>query len=109
MELTGITKQDNWNYSVPVYAITNAGLYKVNDAHLALVRGSKEIMENNQEGFITEDLVAVIIEYLKSVNVGELASRETSTAITNFEQGLMWLEKRAKDRAKRGVQATYKK
>jgi len=38
-----------------------------------------------------------------------MASRETSMAITKLDEALMWIDKRAQDRALRGVQGTYKK
>lgn len=97
-------------YNIPVYAVTNEGLISVGEMDLKFCKGNKEDESViRQEGFFTETLIAVAIKYLQENNVGDLASRETSIAITNLEQGLMWLQKRADDRALRGVQGTYQK
>jgi hypothetical protein len=97
-------------YELPVYKVTNEGLQDAGTFVLNFCKGNKDDESAlRQEGFFTETLLAACIKYLQENNVGELASRETSTAITNIEQGLMWLERRSKDRAARGVQGTYAK
>lgn len=58
---------------------------------------------------LTESLLEAARQYLVSVNVGDLSSRETSTAITKIDEALMWLNKRASDRKRRQVQGTYDK
>ncbi len=97
-------------YTVPTYEITNNGIEDGIGATINFCKGNR----NNesflrQEGFFTETLIAVAKKYLETVNVGELASRDTSMAITKLDEALMWINKRAEDRKERGVQATYNK
>lgn len=104
------TIQEKATYAVPRFEVTDSGLEQVTDATIHFCKGNKaDPTAFRQAGFFTETLIAVCVQYLKENNVGDLASRETSTAITQFEQGLMWLGKRAADRKARGVQGTYQK
>jgi hypothetical protein len=97
-------------YEVPLFRVTDTGLECCDLTDIRFCKGNKEDPSvPRQTGFFTETLIAVCVQYLKENNVGDLASRETSTAITQFEQGLMWLGKRAADRKARGVQGTYQK
>lgn len=97
-------------YEVPTFQVTNEGLTDSNPALIHFCKGNKEDESvPRQEGFFTETLIAVAKKYLEENNVGELSSREGSMAITKLDEALMWIEKRAKDRALRGVQGTYKK
>lgn len=97
-------------YAVNTYVVTNDGMANGAGALIKFCKGNREDESvPRQEGFFTETLIAVSKKYLEDNNVGELASREGSMAITNLDQALMWIEKRAKDRAARGVQGTYKK
>lgn len=62
-----------------------------------------------QEGVFVESLIELLIDRLKTVNTGELATRETSITITKLEEAQLWLDKRSADRANRNVQGTYSK
>lgn len=97
-------------YSIPSYRVTNEGIEDAGDITVQFCKGSKSD-ENipRSEGPFTETLIAVAKRYLEENNVGELATRETSTAITKLDEALMWLNKRAEDRKLRGVQGTYQK
>lgn len=97
-------------YEVPIFRVTNTGIEQAETTVIRFCKGNKADQSvARQTGFFTETLIAVCVQYLKENNVGDLASRETSTAITQFEQGLLWLGKRAADRKARGVQGTYQK
>lgn len=73
-------------------------------------KGNKEDSEAfRQAGFVTETLIAVAKQYLEENNVGDLSSREGSTAITKLDEALMWLNKRTQDRIDRVVLGTYQK
>jgi len=63
--------------------------------------GLREVGAN---GITEQALIAVVLDRLRSFNDGQFRCRENSVAITKFEEGLMWLEKRANDRAARGVE-----
>lgn len=99
-------------YSIPMYFVDNDGLKDAPEEDIFVIpfcKGNKEDeLAFRQTGVFTESLLQVALEYLKANNVGEVASRETSIAITKIEEALLWLGKRAEDRKMRGVQGTYK-
>ena len=99
-----------WSYYVPTYRVDNDGIKDGAGAIIDLCRGNKQD-ENapRQEGLFTETLLQVCKQYLEGVNKGDLASRETSMAITKIDEALMWIQKRADDRKLREVQGTYQK
>jgi hypothetical protein len=104
------TVREKSTYSVPRFQVTGEGILDAEPVELRFCKGNKADPEAfRQAGFFTETLLATCVQYLQENNVGELASRETSIAITNIEQALLWLGKRAADRQERGVQGTYQK
>lgn len=98
-------------YAVPQFEVTNEGLIECEERFiLKFCKGNKEDETvKRQPGFFTETLIAAAKKYLEENNVGELASLDTSMAITKLDEALMWIGKRAADRAARGVQGTYQK
>lgn len=97
-------------YRVPTYKVTNEGIVDGSGVEIVFCKGNKDSESNlRQEGMFTETLIQTALQYLQSVNVGEMASRETSMAITKLDEALMWINKRAEDRKLRGVQTTYQK
>lgn len=98
-------------YTLPEYDVTDQGLV---DSHYAFAikfcRGDKNNPSiDRQTGVFVESLLETIVHRLKTVNVGELASKETSVAITKVEEAILWLGKRSEDRRVRGVEGTYSK
>lgn len=67
------------------------------------------IQEAGVNGISQEALVAIVIDRLRSFQAGPYACRENAVALTQFEQGLMWLQKRTRDRMARGVEGTNAK
>lgn len=65
------------------------------------------IKEHGVNGITNEALLAIILHRLRVLN-HIYPCRENSLAITNIEQGLMWLEQRTKDRLSRGVEGQNK-
>lgn len=65
--------------------------------------------EGSISGVLDSDLLEMVRDRLKDFNKGEYATRENACAITHIEEALMWLNKRAEDRAERGVLGTSKK
>lgn len=97
-------------YKVPTYKITNEGIQDGAGIEINFCKGNKEDEKAlRQEGVFTETLIQTAKQYLESVNVGEMATRETSMVITKLDEALMWIAKRSEDRKLRGVQATYQK
>jgi len=118
-------KLQPYNYLVPNYTVVEGkGIELItpysdvpvgeefNGLLIKILRGSKVEGENTLpkiDGVLVEQLLAVCIDHLKTVNVGELASRETSTAITHLETAALWLMKRELDRKRNNVLGTYQK
>jgi len=97
-------------YKVPTYRIANEGIEDGAGIEIVFCKGNKEDPEAlRQEGVFTETLVQVAKQYLEAVNVGTMATHETSMVITKLDEALMWIAKRSEDRKLRGVQATYQK
>lgn len=104
------TARPGASYEIPTFKITNEGVEDGNGTLVLFCKGDKEDeVIFRQEGVFTETLIQVAKEYLETVNVGEMATRETSMVITKLDEALMWINKRAEDRKLRGVQGTYKK
>ena len=61
------------------------------------------IKENGKNGCQVDDIIEVALEFIKTAN-SSYPCRENAVAITKLEEALMWLEKRKKNRVKRGVE-----
>lgn len=97
-------------YKVPTFKVTNEGIEDGAGIDIVFCKGNKQDESDlRQEGVFTETLLQTALQYLQHVNVGELASRDTSIAITHIEDALFRLGKRAEDRKLREVQGTYQK
>ena len=96
-------------YNVPTYKIDNEGIHDGAGIQIVFCKGNKEDESAlRQEGMFTETLIQVAKQYLESVNVGAMATRETWMVITKLDEALMWIDKRSNDRKLREVQGTYK-
>ncbi len=96
-------------YKVPTYAVTNEGIVDGTAIEIKFCKGNKEDESAlRQEGVFTETLIQTVKQYLESVNVGPMQTRETSMVITKLDEALMWVDKRSSDRKLREVQGTYK-
>lgn len=97
-------------YNIPTFKVGPNGIEPGAGMEIKFCKGDKSNAEVfRQEGVFTETLIELGRTYLDSVNVGPMATRETSVAITKLDEALMWINKRAEDRKARGVQATYAK
>jgi hypothetical protein len=67
------------------------------------------VNEHGINGVTQEALLAIVIDRLRSFQAGEYKCRENAIALTHFEEGLMWLQKRTRDRMVRGVEGTMQK
>lgn len=63
----------------------------------------------SQSGVLDSDLLEIVRDRLKAFQAGEFACRENACALTHIEEALMWMNKRAEDRAERNVLGTYQK
>jgi hypothetical protein len=97
-------------YEIPAYMVTSDGIDEVGVYRIEFCKGNKaDESVHRQVGVFTESLIAAAKKYLEENNVGDLATRETSMAITKLDEALLWIGKRAADRQRRGVQGTYQK
>ncbi len=58
------------------------------------------------DGTTNEELLEVLIDRITYLN-SKFPCRENLIVITKLEESLMWLEKRTKDRIKRGVEGKH--
>ena len=67
------------------------------------------IPENGVNGVTQEALLSIVIDRLRSFQVGQFSCRENAIALTHCEDALMWLQRRTRARIKRGVEGTHQK
>ena len=60
-------------------------------------------------GVTQEALLTVVIDRLRSFQAGPFSCRDNAVALTHCEEALMWLQRRTRDRIKRGVEGTNAK
>lgn len=64
------------------------------------------IKENGVNGCHQEDLLAIVLDRLRSFQAGEYSCRENALAITKIEEAMHWLNHRTNERLNRGVEGT---
>lgn len=102
--------QEGATYKVPTYKVGPSGIEDGAGAGIKFCKGNKEDDTIfRQEGLFVETLLEVCRTNIAALNVGDLATRESSEAVTKIDEALMWLQKRSDDRKRRGMQGTYKK
>ncbi len=111
---TIVEKVAEHQYKVPLYSVEEGKGIVLQEERLLIdfVRGSKIDGENilpKQNGVLVEQLLEVCRQHLVSVNVGQLASRETSLAITSLEECMLRLSQRELNRKKANTLGTYQK
>lgn len=67
------------------------------------------IREVGVNGLSQEALLAIVIDRLRSFQSGPLSCRDNAIALTHIEEALMWLQRRTRERIKRGVEGTGEK
>jgi hypothetical protein len=87
-----------WNQNAPGGGVTGA--------NCRIWFQSGPIQENGVNGVTQEALLAIVIDRLRSFQEGPFRCRENAIALTHFEEGLMWLQRRTVARIKRGVEGT---
>lgn len=60
------------------------------------------------DGLTDGAVMAVLLDRYRGFQSGPFACRENAIIITHMEEALMWMQKRARDRAARGVLGTLK-
>lgn len=67
------------------------------------------IKEFGVNGITQEALLAIVIDRLRSFQAGPFSCRDNAIALTHCEEALMWLQRRTRERLKRGVEGTNQK
>lgn len=62
-----------------------------------------------RHGILDNDLLEIVRDRLRCFQHGEFACHENEMALIHVEEALMWMNKRAEDRAERNVLGTYNK
>lgn len=65
------------------------------------------IKEFGVNGLTQEVLLAIIIDRLRAFQAGPYSCRDNAIALTHCEEALMWLQRRTRERIKRGVEGTH--
>jgi hypothetical protein len=98
--------------------VVDKGVYQLGDVtlphemsyiHSRISFQNGPVKEAGFNGISQEALMAVVIDRLRSFQAGQYSCRENAIALTHFEEGLMWLQKRTRDRLARGVEGTNQK
>jgi len=71
-------------------------------AKLHFQNGGRNV-ENSIHGLTGEDLLEIARHRLQCFQTSEYQCRENAIALTHIEEALMWLNRRAEDRAERNV------
>lgn len=106
-----IVENDSVNHQLQIAVMDEAGAGGANHWYeIADSRGcmAKILFQNGAgvNGVTQEALLAIVIDRLRSFQAGPFSCRENAIALTNCEEALMWLQKRTRERIKRGVEGT---
>ena len=125
MKISTIQKRNNLNEVERVGKVGPGGAY-----HAYLVRFSSAKVESNAMakggeviefqkgprnepdsvcGVLDGDLLEIVRDRLACFQKGEYFTRENAIALTHIEEALLWMAKRADDRAERNVLGTTQK
>ena len=64
---------------------------------------------DSRHGVLDNDLLEIVRDRLKAFQNGPMATRENEIALQHIETALLWMAKRADDRAERNVLGTMQK
>lgn len=123
-KLSTIQKQNNLNSIYRMGDVGPGGAY--HDYYVVLDGTSKRIDVDDAEvtisfqkgarkdgsanhGILDNDLLEIVRDRLKCFQQGDFACHENEMALIHIEEALMWMNKRAEDRAERNVLGTYNK
>ena len=76
--------------------------------HIRFQAGPRKDPES-RKGVCNTDLLEIVRDRLRAFQAGPYSCRENACALTHSEEALMWLNRRAEDRAERNVLGTNEK
>lgn len=117
MKLSTIQKRNNLNEVHRVGDAGPGGAFHKYDIVMADAGGGCFIefqrgprnAEGSVPGVLDGDLLEIVRDRLSCFQKGDYATRENAIALTHIEEALLWMAKRADDRAERGVLGTVQK
>ena len=77
--------------------------------HTTVLFQNGPIGEFGVNGITQEALLAIVIDRLRSFQAGPFSCRDNAIALTHCEDALMRLQRRTRERIKRGVEGTNQK
>ena len=77
--------------------------------HATVLFQNGPIKEVGVNGVTHEALLAILIDRIRSFQAGPYSGRDNAVALTHLEEALMWLQRRTRERIKRGVEGTHAK
>lgn len=83
--------------------------FKSSYARTLILFQNGPVKEAGFNGLSQEALLAIVIDRLRSFQAGPFSTKENAVALTHIETGLLWLQKRTRDRMARGVEGTNQK
>jgi hypothetical protein len=89
--------------------LDDQGKYAVEKVSHVVKFQNGPIKEFGVNGVTQEALLAVLIDRLRSFQAGAFACRDNAIALTHLEESLMWLQRRTRERIRRGVEGTTQK
>lgn len=118
MKLSTIQKRNNLNTVETNYRVGPGGAYHQYEVFTAeghehicvigLQSGPRSAIDSTR-GVLDGDLLEIVRHRLQCFQAGDYACRENALALTAIEEALLWMAKRADDRAERGVLGTTQK
>jgi len=87
----------------------HGGAFDEKPNHLLVSFQNGPIKEHGTNGVTHEALLAIVIDRLRSFQAGPYSCRDNAVALTHCEEALMWLQRRTRERIKRGVEGTHTK
>lgn len=76
--------------------------------HIYFQRGPRK-EQSSRHGLLDGDLLEIVRDRFRCFQAGDYACEENAQALRHIEEALMWMNKRAEDRAERNVLGTYQK
>ena len=67
------------------------------------------IKEFGVNGVTHEALLAILIDRMRGFQSGPFVCRDNAIALMHLEEALMWLQRRTRERIKRGVEGTHER
>lgn len=90
------------------YGVAAVGEGYTGIVYIPFQRGPRN-EEGGRKGVLDGDLLEIVRDRLRCFQAGDYACEENAQALRHIEEALMWMNKRAEDRAERNVLGTYQK